>query len=156
MRRSLRCTTVSWAGILWHRLVIESTTTCYGCDRLPHMSLISCCLDITISLSLGSSSALDQLTGEMVAIKKMTDVFSHVSETKRTLREVVHQLFVVVASYLLDAAATPSALLQTRECTLDSQCASSAGDLTICFWSSLNDSSCRTVISSRISSSSQK
>lgn len=35
-----------------------------------------------------ASSALDQATNEMVAIKKMTNVFSHVGETKRTLREV--------------------------------------------------------------------
>ena len=34
------------------------------------------------------SSATDQMNGEMVAIKKMTNVFSHVAETKRTLREV--------------------------------------------------------------------
>ena len=34
------------------------------------------------------SSAVDQATNEMVAIKKMTNVFSHVAETKRTLREV--------------------------------------------------------------------
>ena len=36
------------------------------------------------------SSALDTITGDMVAVKKMTNVFSHVLETKRTLREVRH------------------------------------------------------------------
>ena len=34
------------------------------------------------------SSAIDNRTGEMVAIKKMTNVFGHPLETKRTLREV--------------------------------------------------------------------
>lgn len=33
-------------------------------------------------------SAVDTRSGEMVAIKKMTNVFSHVAETKRTLREL--------------------------------------------------------------------
>eukprot|EP00656_Telonema_subtile_P037705 TRINITY_DN4205_c0_g1_i3.p1 TRINITY_DN4205_c0_g1~~TRINITY_DN4205_c0_g1_i3.p1 ORF type:complete len:482 (-),score=149.98 TRINITY_DN4205_c0_g1_i3:490-1935(-) len=60
-------------------------------------------------------SAVDSVTGEMVAIKKMTNVFSHPLETKRTLRELrllrhfmQHENVLTITNVLLPRSADNS------------------------------------------------